>query len=1598
MQVHKAAAIMLSVLVGLALLTSVSNAGRGPRGARAGTTVFVDWNSPGPAHDGTSWDSAYLTIQAGINAATADDEVWVADGTYNEDLTVKAGVAVYGGFLGAELGGYEGSLAERDFVNHVTTIQGTHTKSVVTMPSGADATTRLDGFTITDGSATSGGGVVCTNSSPTIANCIFTANQATNGSGVYANDSSSPTLVDNTFTGNTTGYPVSVYCNMIRGRMTGNAGSGNEAGDVIEVRAGEVRTSQNWSPNPLVYRVTGDVTVRTTTINNPDAAAQLTIEPGTTVEFASGCRLVIGYYYLGSYYGALACPGELGDEVLLTGVARSAGSWEGVQFMAQTNAQLSVLDYARVEYAGQGTGADVFCESGASPTFTNCAMNGSSGYPLSVHCASAYGVQGVDGSGNASGNVIEVRGGEVKSSQTWVPNPLNFRVTGDVTVRTNTINNADAAAVLTLAAGTTIEFADACQLLIGYYYLGSYYGALVCQGASGNQVVMTGVTKTPGSWEGVYFRAQTNGSLSRMERTRVAFAGQGSNANVYCESATPAFANCFFNNSSGYPLSVHCNAAGGVEGISGSGNVAGDVIEVRTGEVTSSQTWSWNPLNYRVTGDVTVRSSTINNPGAAAVLTIAPGTTIEFADACGLIIGKYYLGDYYGALDTQGEAGNEVLFTAVTKAPGSWEGIRFMAQTNAGLTLLNQTILEYGGQVYNANVYCEALAVPTFVDCLMNSSSGYPLSVPCNSARGAQGVDGTGNLAGDVIEIRGGEVTTTQTWGSNPIDYRVTGDVVVRSTTINNKSAATVLTIAAGTVVQFQSDRGLIIGKYYLGDYFGALVCAGESGNEVLLTAETKEPGNWEGVHFLEQTNGDLSRIEHTQVEYAGQVYSANVFCETATPAFADCTFDNSSGFPLSVHCNYAGGVQEISGTGNEAGDAIEIRGGYVTTSQTWIPNPLVFRATGDVTVRSATINNYDAAAVLTIAPGTTVEFETGCGLIVGYYYLGRYYGALVCQGDPGNPALLTGVAKDPGSWEGVHFVDETNGTLSRIDQTQVEYAGQSTNANVYCDSTIPVFGECVLNDSSGHPLSVLPNAVGGVHGVSGAGNVAGDVIEIRAGDVTTSQTWSPNPLIFRATGDVTVRSATINNLNAAAVLAIAAGTTVEFAGNCGLYVGRYNLGRYHGALVCQGEPGNEVLLTAVTRDPGNWEGVRFQPEAYGARSRVEYTRIEYAGQTNLANVYCQSSDPTLANCTLALGSGYGAYCTASNALISGCAIQGNANSGVYITGASPRVTNCAIVDNDGASGGGVYVTAASPTIANNIVAFNASGIFKSGTGTAVLNNNCVYGNTAYDYSGLAPGSGDISEDPLLADWANGDLHIDPLSPCVDAGSNPDLGPARLYLDLDKEPRLADGDADQIAVVDIGVDEIYTTSTAVTQCPADLFAPVWVWFSIPLIPQGSADASDLLGFNARNRVYGYDDAQKIFMLYPDDFTDLGVGPSYMARLEIGQGYTPGYVGDVPEMPYEWTLPAAGWCWVGVPAIQNIHGMDLLVSKGGVVRTVHQDRTAGTSWLNWNWIFWDSANQTARIMDPTGAGDDQWLHPWYGYRVWSNTEDVTIIFP
>jgi parallel beta-helix repeat protein len=165
--------------------------------------------------------SGQPTIQAGIDAASAGDTVLVDCGTYYEhDIIMKSGV-----YLTSDTG-------RADCVTVDAQQQGR-----VFYCDGVDATTSIVGFTITGGLATGswpdfvGGGMYCLSSSPTLADCTFSNNQATiNGGGMNCSGSSSPTLTGCAFSGNQAVEGGGVYCGHSSSpTLTGCTFSGNQA-------------------------------------------------------------------------------------------------------------------------------------------------------------------------------------------------------------------------------------------------------------------------------------------------------------------------------------------------------------------------------------------------------------------------------------------------------------------------------------------------------------------------------------------------------------------------------------------------------------------------------------------------------------------------------------------------------------------------------------------------------------------------------------------------------------------------------------------------------------------------------------------------------------------------------------------------------------------------------------------------------------------------------------------------------------------------------------------------------------------------------------------------------------------------------------------------------------------------------------------------------------------------------------------------------------------------------------------------------------------------------------------------------------------------
>ena len=157
-----------------------------------GAVIYVHQNAAGSITNGQSWATAFRSIQSGLAAASAGDEIWVAAGVYYESVALPPNIAFYGGFNGTE-----SARTERNWTRNETVLDGAqdfwgarisiddseflpymNPRSLVSFLPKATPQTRLDGFTIRKGYSTFGAGVYVADGSPVIANNTIVSNIA----------------------------------------------------------------------------------------------------------------------------------------------------------------------------------------------------------------------------------------------------------------------------------------------------------------------------------------------------------------------------------------------------------------------------------------------------------------------------------------------------------------------------------------------------------------------------------------------------------------------------------------------------------------------------------------------------------------------------------------------------------------------------------------------------------------------------------------------------------------------------------------------------------------------------------------------------------------------------------------------------------------------------------------------------------------------------------------------------------------------------------------------------------------------------------------------------------------------------------------------------------------------------------------------------------------------------------------------------------------------------------------------------------------------------------------------------------------------------
>ena len=519
-----------------------------------------------------------------------------------------------------------------------------------------------------------------------------------------------------------------VAANSVRVLGADSQYSGNTI-DVVALDETTITTSQSWEDLGVPYRqisLDGRIEVA--------SGANLSLEPGVTIEFAQGALLYV------NTTGSLSALGTSENPIVLTGQQKQLGYWRGVDFY-NSKAMSNRLSYTIVECAGSsvqgyaavpaGLSAVEYSSDGVGLSVDHCTFRQNNGYGVFIDST----VELRDFSTNVvSGNVagaVYAYSGEVdafSATSTYSGNTVDqFYINAtpglsqpaswpalDVPYR---VGPADMVLhvneSLSLAPGSIFRFDSSSGLRI------NALGSLDAQGTLEAPILLTGSTAQPGYWRGLYF-LNTASAANILSHVTIEYAGSAAYAYAAAaaglslvEYSSPSgvvvsIDHCTFRNNSGYGIFVDTVVdLRGFSANSLTGNAAGPVYTYadNLGAFTSSSTYSGNTIDrFYLNASVAIAQETTwhslsvpfligpDNTELAVnwPLTIEAGNELIFSYGSGLRI------NVAGYLRAQGTSTDPILFTGSTAQAGHWKGICFYRSPLAQ-NAIDYATVEHGG-------------------------------------------------------------------------------------------------------------------------------------------------------------------------------------------------------------------------------------------------------------------------------------------------------------------------------------------------------------------------------------------------------------------------------------------------------------------------------------------------------------------------------------------------------------------------------------------------------------------------------------------------------------------------------------------------------------------------------------------------------------------------------------------------------------------------------------------------------------------------------------------------------------------------------------
>ncbi|HEY3411911.1 MAG TPA: right-handed parallel beta-helix repeat-containing protein [Armatimonadota bacterium] len=1415
---------------------------------------YVASQYSGGSSSGETWREPSGSIGAVLAKAAPGDEVHVAAGTYREKVVLPDGVKLLGGYPANGDTYGDGDIRTLDGATVIWggDMWGGIGGIAVTIATGAGAGTVLDGFTVTAGySPTEGGGILCRSASPVISRCIVMGNSATWGGGIACLGIGAPHLVGNTITGNTAASGGGgVYVSGTLVKIEGNVISGNTApagaGVYLDGGSGADITSCVLTGNTATGNggaclaadgATGNVANNTITRNTAAQGGAADLAAGISVRNniiagnssgirASGASLLVEHncFHANGPYDALGIPNAVGSNgnfsadpgfaLLPPGdfhLADSSPCRNAGDDSAVAPGAIDIDGKPRVQGAHVDIGADE-----TSALVIRVGQGGDDAADGLTWATAKKTLQAAVNAAAATGGEVWVQKGVYAEHIVLAPSVAlyggfngaeTFRSQRDAASRASVLDAGhtgpgvvlgDAAGPETVLDGFTVRNSDpttvmsdppysavyamnASPVIRNNTFLDNHAGVYIYKGIPvvagnrfvSNQAYAIGFDSVETGWvlSNVILGSLgtgigTGGGAVRVSGNVIRGCGQG--AGLYGGVA--------FVNNTVYGNKVGINYTGP------NPNPIANNIVAFNGVSFSAVPGSPAPRSNCIFGNIGVSDAGTaligqnGNIGVDPKLVAAADGTLHLASGSPCI----------DSGDTSLVQPNDIDVDGLPRVYGSGVDIgadEYDGTVYAPLPAAVQRVKPGGDDALDGATWPTAKkSVQAAIDALKATGGEVWVQAGTYSENLelGSGISLFGGFAGNET------AREARDWRSN---------VTVLSAAI----AQTVITVRYGSGATAEVDGFTIRnGRTTWGDggrWAGGIDCDGV----VAFIRNNTLAANGSAADGTAFVGGGI-RCVNAGAVITGNTITGNVITPNSTSSSSGVYVEARSPlYPVSIANNVvvgnSGGMGAVYLDGYAGAPTSVVRNNTIVANSPGQRGALVFPSSAIV---SGNIVAYNGRGVDLPTTGSTLFQRNDVFGNTQYDYRGGAVpaGSGNISADPRLAAVYGNVHIQPDS----PCRNEGDSLLVASGETDMD--GQARAADGLVDMG--------ADESDGTVYAVAPLVLR----VSPGGD-----------DANTGASWSAAKRTVQAAIDA-AKAASGGEVWVAAGLYTESITLPAFVylygGFAGTETAREQRNWRTNASVLDGAGlGRVVTVTGGSR--------------YGAIDGFTIRNGSMSGGTG-GGIYCSASFPAVSNNTfignvaatggaISLYGGEGGTATVTNntfignvalntagaiwcvngasTLISGCRFQGNTSpegSAVRLnTPGSAILRNNTFAGNQGAGGA---VTLSGPmTLENNIVASNASGIALLSGGSATFRNNCVFGNGSAGFKGVTDPTGtdgNISADPRLAAPAFGNLHIQPDSPCVDAGGGA-VPPES--TDMDGQPRV------QGARVDIGADE-----------------------------------------------------------------------------------------------------------------------------------------------------------------------------------------------